>query len=61
MTKSQALAIKYMTHKELYKIYRLQGITASVALNNVRLRKEIAIGVLTEGSFLQHFNQHHGI
>lgn len=61
MTKSQALVIKYMTHKELYKIYRLQGLTAWFALHKARIRHELAVAVLTEGSFLQHFNQHHGI
>lgn len=61
MTKSQAQVIKYMTIKELYKIYRAQGLTASFAMDRARMQRQLAIGVLTDGSFIQHYNRHHGV
>lgn len=61
MTRLQAITLKGMTVRELYKNYRLQGMTAQLALTHAKCRKILAGEVLTEGSFLQHFNQHHGL
>lgn len=61
MTKSQAQVIKHMSIKELYKIYRMQGLSASIAMNTARMQHDLAVGLLTDGSFIQHYNKHHGV